>query len=285
SQLVTILKRNLRPFLRKELFYLEINSLGNLRNLVTRREAFSDEVSNTFNIKNNRKVNEISIGEQSVNEYLKEEVCEIQGEKVENENKLLCWNCRRYGHKYFDCQAEKKIFYIRPFVEVKIFNKVYGGLLDSGATVSCLSGQAAREYLNENMDFKFTNSEVETAGGQKYKILGTIKTEKRISKRNTRRMRNYYRNVKLRKKLVVATIIHNNDDMRSYAKVKLLEFEEHGLLDTGANISCIGSTLAKENFSQYPEFKNIKSYVKTADGKAHDVVGMLNVKMAYKDME
>jgi len=79
---------------------------------------------------------------------------------------------------------------IRPFVEVKIFNKVYGALLDSGAFVSCLSGEAAKEYLDQNKNFKVNNSQVETAGGKQYKILGTIKTSDTF--RNQSRMLTLY---------------------------------------------------------------------------------------------
>lgn len=41
-------------------------------------------------------------------------------------------------------------------------------------------------------------------------------------------------------------------DMRYYAKVSFLDFEEYGLLDTGANISCIGGKLAKMTFINIP---------------------------------
>lgn len=63
-------------------------------------------------------------------------------------------------------------------------------------------------------------------------------------KRSTARLRKFYRNKKLCRKLLVSCIVSNHTDLRYYAKVKFLDFEELGLLDTGASISCIGSELA-----------------------------------------
>ncbi|KAL7725748.1 hypothetical protein ACLKA6_000639 [Drosophila palustris] len=58
--------------------------------------------------------------------------------------------------------------------------------------------------------------------------------------------------------------------MRSYATVSFLNRTEHGLLDTGANVSCVGASFASQDFVSFPEFKPIKSNVQTADGKGHE---------------
>ena len=104
-------------------------------------------------------------------------------------------------------------------------------------------------------------------------------------KRNTLRIRNYYKKLKNQKKLIINSVFNNNSDMRLYAQVSFLEFKEQGMLDTGANISCIGSSLATENFKKYKEFHLIKSQAHTADGKTHDVVGYLNVNIEYKNVK
>jgi len=49
-----------------------------------------------------------------------------------------------------------------------------------------------------------------------------------------------------------------------------------------SNISCIGSTLAKTEWSKYPQFTRIASNVKTADGKSHHVVGCIKASVIYK---
>lgn len=95
----------------------------------------------------------------------------------------------------------------------------------------------------------------------------------RKPKRSTLRMRKFYRNLKICRKFLVSTVVSNPTDMRYYAKVRFLDFEEVGLLDTGANISCVGAELALCNFSKFSNFVKCKNFVKTADGKAQSVLG------------
>lgn len=102
-------------------------------------------------------------------------------------------------------------------------------------------------------------------------------------KRSTVRYRNFFKIRKKCRKLLVSTIISNPKDMRYYAKVSFLDFEEYGLLDTGANVSCLGSDLALQDFSKFPNLHKIKSHVKTADGNAQDVRGWMDVNVTFKD--
>lgn len=85
------------------------------------------------------------------------------------------------------------------------------------------------------------------------------------------------------RKLLISTIVSNPTDRRYYARVRFLNFEEFGLLDTGANISCIGSDLALNDFSKFPKFFKCKSFVKTADGKTQPVLGWLDVEISFQD--
>jgi len=61
--------------------------------------------------------------------------------------------------------------------------------------------------------------------------------------------------------------------LRSYEKVSFLEYTEVGLLDTGSNVSCIGSTLAAKDFSRYP-----------AGGESQKIVGVPNLEITYNKM-
>jgi len=81
------------------------------------------------------------------------------------------------------------------------------------------------------------------------------------------------------------TIFECNIDNRNYAKVSFINYSEIDLLDTGANVSCIGSTLAKESFTNLSNYNAIKSHVRTADAILHPVSGILKVLMRYKDKE
>lgn len=102
-------------------------------------------------------------------------------------------------------------------------------------------------------------------------------------KRSTVRLRRYWRLRKICKKSLVSAIISNPKDLRYYAKIEFLNFSEFGLLDTGANISCIGSDLASFDFIQFPNFTKCKSFVNTADGRPQVVKGWLDVDVRFKN--
>lgn len=82
-------------------------------------------------------------------------------------------------------------------------------------------------------------------------------------------------------KIQISTIFSNPHDKRYYAKVNFLDCHEYGLLDTGANISCIGGDLALRDFSKFPQFVGCKSFVRTADGNKQNVLGWLDSKMTF----
>lgn len=113
------------------------------------------------------------------------------------------------------------------------------------------------------------------------KLLG----EKLVTKyrRSTVRMRDLYKRIKRTKKLFISSIFSNSKDGRLYAGVEFLDRLEIGLLDTGANVSCIGADLATEDFSKERGFKKLRSTVETADGQPQLVLGELTVEMKYKN--
>lgn len=101
-------------------------------------------------------------------------------------------------------------------------------------------------------------------------------------KRSTIRLREYHKMRKLCRKLLISAIISHPKDMRYYARVSFLNFVEFGLLDTGANISCLGSDLAMTNFRNFPNYTKCKSFVRTADGHPQTVSGWLDVDLNFK---
>lgn len=96
-------------------------------------------------------------------------------------------------------------------------------------------------------------------------------------------MRKYYKKRKEARKCVISSITHNSKDKRYYAFITFLNFSEYGLLDTGANISCIGSNLALTDFSNFKQFFPTKSFVKTADGTVQQTLGFLEVEVSFRD--
>lgn len=101
-------------------------------------------------------------------------------------------------------------------------------------------------------------------------------------KRSTMRLRRHYKILKHVYKYTISGIINNSTDRRYYARVQFLSFDEHGLLDTGANVSCIGSSLAEHDFTQYEQFVFAKSYVRTADGRRQKTLGYLQVEVSFR---
>ena len=75
---------------------------------------------------------------------------------------------------------------IRPFIPITIFDMTLLALLDSGANISCISGSAAKQFLNKNISYKKLNESVETASGRKFPIIGSVSTN--ISFQNTSKM-------------------------------------------------------------------------------------------------
>ena len=118
----------------------------------------------------------------------------------------------------------------------------------------------------------------------KDRIFGTNNGQSRkLPKRSTKRIRNFWKSIRHTKRLLVSAIVNRQTDGRFYADVSFLSFNEQGLLDTGANISCVGSTLATEDWTRFPQFRRITSHVKTADGRSHSVIGYLAVEIKYKN--
>lgn len=66
---------------------------------------------------------------------------------------------------------------VRPYAEVQLLNKKVIGLLDTGASVSCLGSQAAMDLLNSNEPFRKLNTSVRTADGKPQVVIGVLTTE------------------------------------------------------------------------------------------------------------
>ncbi|KAH8350098.1 hypothetical protein KR084_011774, partial [Drosophila pseudotakahashii] len=56
-----------------------------------------------------------------------------------------------------------------------------------------------------------------------------------------------------------------------------------GLLDTGASISCIGGSLAKEIISDQSSLKPLRCAVKTADGQSQEIIGKLTTEVIFRN--
>ena len=112
QEVVDTLLRGLRPRIRQQLLYVNINSLAELRRLCIKGENLLREIAKTEPSNRNnfpRRINEISedIPPSSENSIVSNEV---YSEVNEVSRKLICWNCRKDGHRYFDCVEKRTIF-------------------------------------------------------------------------------------------------------------------------------------------------------------------------------
>ena len=112
-ELIEILRRNVRPHMRKELFYLQINSLAELRSLVLRREALAKELDMAYRVPKKQiheidPINEDSLIQQEDSEQVNEFV---RSNSDQSSDRIQgCYNCKSLEHKYKDCMAPKTIF-------------------------------------------------------------------------------------------------------------------------------------------------------------------------------
>lgn len=104
----------------------------------------------------------------------------------------------------------------------------------------------------------------------------------KIPSRNTLRMRNFWKQIKSFNKIVLSAVVHKGSDIRPYANIILFNKTYLCLLDSGANKSCIGGSLAQE-VVQNSLFRKFYGNVKTADGQQQQVVGSLKIPVQFED--
>lgn len=64
---------------------------------------------------------------------------------------------------------------VRPYAEVTLFGKRMLGLLDTGASITCIGSDAARNFLESGAPFKKLKSTVQTADGKGQNVVGYTK--------------------------------------------------------------------------------------------------------------
>lgn len=65
---------------------------------------------------------------------------------------------------------------IRPYIKLELFGMNLLGLIDTGASITCISGLAARSFLDKDIPYKRLNEFVTAAGGKRYHVLGYLYT-------------------------------------------------------------------------------------------------------------
>ncbi|KAH8292928.1 hypothetical protein KR044_009166, partial [Drosophila immigrans] len=106
-KVVRIIKNNLRPEIRHEILNVEIRTVSELREICRRRETFLEDVKRSH-------------GYAKATPFKREvsELVQLQDDsEAESENdldveavSLICWNCRKEGHRYQDCISDRRVF-------------------------------------------------------------------------------------------------------------------------------------------------------------------------------
>lgn len=103
----------------------------------------------------------------------------IFGEKERNSRSAkrmrLFWKNVHNMRKQFVCSVFNRSSDVRPYAEVTLFGKKMLGLMDTGASVCCLGGKAAEEFLDSGRPYKNINSSVKTADGTSQNVVGFVK--------------------------------------------------------------------------------------------------------------
>ncbi|XP_065361991.1 uncharacterized protein LOC135955566 [Calliphora vicina] len=115
--------------------------------------------------------------------------------------------------------------------------------------------------------------------------IDTIFSETPISKKRLRsklRIRSYWGRRKQLKNVIISSIVNTEGDSRPYVKVIIMSRTILALLDSGANRSCIGGSLAEEILSDTTfSVDRFKGKVRTADGQNQQVVGSISLDIKY----
>ncbi|KAH8241737.1 hypothetical protein KR032_007397, partial [Drosophila birchii] len=107
-KLIRVLRNNLRPEIRHEILNIDIQTVSELREICRRREAFLSDV------KRCQGYSRFSPFKRDVSEFSPEQEIPLESESAKEGDieafSLLCWNCRKEGHRYQDCVAERRVF-------------------------------------------------------------------------------------------------------------------------------------------------------------------------------
>lgn len=109
----------------------------------------------------------------------------------------------------------------------------------------------------------------------------------RTPKRNTIRCRNFWKKVvESRKKLnySINAIERENNDVRPYIRIRILNMDLIGLIDTGASISCISGLAAKSLLEKNIPYRKLHEMVTTAGGSQYKVYGVIEEEIEFRDL-
>lgn len=125
EELIETVIRNLRPEIRHELLYVQVRSIGHLKQLCQKREKLLNEESFKRNVTNRYPAmgQQRKVASVENNIVFEENTREVDDKKLVNcsdfevnaiegklERKVQCWNCEEEGHFWDMCLKDRKVF-------------------------------------------------------------------------------------------------------------------------------------------------------------------------------
>ena len=111
-------------------------------------------------------------------------------------------------------------------------------------------------------------------------IFANLDCVKLKPKRCTIRLKQFWKNVKKYRKVVISPIVQKLNDNRPHLAISLFDKSYVALLDSGANKSVVGGSLAHSLFL-HPDFQKRQGRVKTADGQSQNITGTISCHINY----
>lgn len=87
------------------------------------------------------------------------------------------WRKVRSCKKRFVCSVLDNTSDVRPYAEVILFGEKMLGLMDTGASLSCVGSRVAKDYIDACRPYKKLNSVVRTADGNSQDVVGYVDTK------------------------------------------------------------------------------------------------------------
>lgn len=111
-----------------------------------------------------------------------------------------------------------------------------------------------------------------------------VQNEVKVSKKLLA-LRDKFRNKKKEFKIISSTVFEKNQDLRPFGKVFINGISIVGLMDSGANISCLGKNGLEflEKLNLKDQFIKIDSKVRTAGGRTNTIIGKFIANIKYKN--
>ena len=117
TELLAILRKNLRDEIRKDLLYVTVYNLDHLKHLCRDRERLLTEFRGKnrpmpFSGVGSRRVSEVEWEQRNEALQDEEEVEAVATDPklVKNKNLLVCWNCKVEGHRFTECLEKPNLF-------------------------------------------------------------------------------------------------------------------------------------------------------------------------------